>query len=79
MQKEVLKCLVKEVLDGRMSIRVASDYLAIGNSSLGDYVRKMRLSGGKPSALKRADHSRQIMSSNFERELAGYYETLFFY
>lgn len=74
--EDSLQCAVTEVIEKRMSIRVAAQYFGLTKSTVADYVRKVRANDDvMPSKLKRSQHIRQIFNANLESDLAEYLKT----
>ena len=72
-EEEVLHCAVTEVINKRMSIRVAAVYFGLKKSTLGDYVKKVKENNDVvPNRLKRNQHNRQILTALLEIELVAY-------
>ena len=73
--EEMLQRAVTEVIEKRMSLRAAAEHFHLAKSTVADYVRKVRLNGNVvPNKLKRSQHSRQMFSAAFEKDIADYLE-----
>ena len=71
--EETLQLAVTAVLTQGMTISEASIEFDVRRSTVGDYVKKVKNSGGVvPMRLKRFQHARQILTTHMESELASY-------
>lgn len=71
--EEVLKTAIIEVIEERMTIRVASEYFGVKKSTLGGHVKKVMINGGRiPDVIKPRKHSRSVFSSEMEAMLMSY-------
>ncbi len=71
--KDRLQCAVTEVIEKRMSVRVAAEYFELARSTVFDYVRKVQESGNVvPNQLKRSCPVQQMFSPSLEIDLAEY-------
>ena len=72
---EVLRCAVTEVIEKRMSLRVAASYFGLKKSTIQDYVKKFKHSDVIPDNVKHEQHWRQVFSVAMETELRDYLTT----
>ena len=63
---EVLRCAVTEVIEKRMSLRVAASYFGLKKSTIQDYVKKFKHSDVIPDNVKHEQHWRQVFSVAME-------------
>ena len=72
---EVLGCAVSEVVEKRMSLRVAASYFGLKKSTIQDYVKRFKDSNSIPENVKRSEHWRQVFTTTMEAELCEYLTT----